>query len=261
MPPPKTDEDIRERNEKKALDADLVKFTAWLFYATTATAVATVLLVVVTSALVYFGRIQSRDMRATVEIARNAYLAEHRTWLKVSPVEVGPITFNGDKIRATIILEAENVGNFPALNVHLACTSYQGRGYLINGIPRDRLVFEEKTLRSLPNASAGIILMPGEKHRWSFSADAETDEIIEAKIREGSALALKVFGVQLKQDQVTLSATYCAIYKSLASTEWHHSAYNVWIRKRDGSEFNPDLGEVAVIDIKATVSPYYTDMT
>ena len=32
-----------------------------------------------------------------VEVARRTYVAEHRTWLKLYPIEIGPVTFDGDK--------------------------------------------------------------------------------------------------------------------------------------------------------------------
>jgi hypothetical protein len=83
LPSPKTqkelEEERHEREEKAKLDARLVDLTAelsdytgGLYRATLALAIATGLLVLATAGLVAFAYKQSRDMKASVEVARTA---------------------------------------------------------------------------------------------------------------------------------------------------------------------------------------------
>jgi hypothetical protein len=72
----------RERQEKADLDRRLVDFTAELaaytgrlYYATVAVAIATIFLVIATAILAIFGRVQSRDMKASVAVAEKAATA------------------------------------------------------------------------------------------------------------------------------------------------------------------------------------------
>ena len=86
LPPQKTDaeraEEAHERQEKAELDRRLVKltedlaiYTARLYYATLAVAIATVFLVLATAGLTWLGRIQLRDMKASIAVAKDAAAA------------------------------------------------------------------------------------------------------------------------------------------------------------------------------------------
>jgi hypothetical protein len=262
LPTPKTDaeraEDARERKEKAGLDRRLVKFTAdlaaytaRLYYATLAVAIATIFLVVATAGLAVFGFVQSRDTKTSIEIARKAYVAEHRTWLKVYPASVGSIAFIDGGIQVSITIVAENIGNRPAIDVDLSCEPFRGRGFVIGGKQIENFIeFERKARIAFP-IKAGNTLMPGEKTSCTFTAPARTDPETEAKADEQIA-----GGVLAENLNVTLSAVYCAIYKSPSSEDLQHTGHVVWLTKLDRTKFDPLLGDVEAKNIKATVSPY-----
>ncbi|MGA7386290.1 MAG: hypothetical protein WBW81_16820 [Methylocella sp.] len=192
------------------------------------------------------GKKQIAVANAGIKIAKNAYVAEHRTWLKIYPTEIGPVTFDGDRIRVNITVEAKNIGGSPAVAVNLCCKPYRGRGFVVLGNAVESLIAEEKAFASL--TKSGMILMTGDKHNCMFSADAETDATTEAKTKEQEAL-----GIQTANLQVTLSIACCVIYKSLTSDDWHHTGHMISLRKKDRSRFDAALGDVTGDNIKVTM--------
>jgi hypothetical protein len=193
---------------------------------------------------------QSCDMQASVEIARRSYASQHRTWLKVYPVEIGPISVGGGKIRVSITIEAENAGNFPAFNVQVGCTPYRARGTVVGKSGIQRLLAEQFQWTQIPDFPPVQTLLPGDKTKSRFSADAGIDAIAEA-----SAAGWEADSVDPIHLTVQLSAVYCVIYKSMASDDWLHSAHSVSIGKKDRSEWLVASGEVPMSNITAT---FYT---
>jgi hypothetical protein len=127
VPAPKTEEEraeeARERKEKAELDTRLVDFTAGLFYATLAVAIATIFLVIATAGLAVFGFIQSRDMRTSVVVAKksaDAALIALRPWISCKVEIGGPLTYTPDG-HAEFMFRfiVENVGHSPAFGVRL----------------------------------------------------------------------------------------------------------------------------------------------
>lgn len=245
---------------EKATTDPVAFFTFWLVLSTIGLGVSTVLLWRAGEKQFRHARrsaiTQARDMQASVEIARRSYISQHRTWLKVYPVEIGPINVTDGKIRISILIEAENAGNFPAFDVQIGCTPYRARGTVVGKTGIQRLLAQLLQWTQLPNFPHGQTLLPGDKTRVHFTADAETDSAAEALTagREADGVASIHLTVQL-------SAVYCVIYKSMASDDWLHSAHSVWIGKKDRSEWLATPGEVATGDIKGTVFSPDNDIT
>jgi hypothetical protein len=187
---------------------------------------------------------------AGVEVAKNTYIAGHRTWLRIYPIEVGPVTFEESQIRMTITIEAENIGGSPAIAVNLGCKPYRGRGFMVSRSAVESLIAEEKVISSFRSGMSGVVLMAGEKTSCRFTADAETDASTEAKANEQESL-----GVPAANHSTTLSAAYCVIYKSVASDDWRHTGHIIWLTKKDRTDFDAALGAVTANQIKATVLP------
>ena len=132
LPPPSVPQIVEIiRDEKPKEGAQCTKGENWrevlLFYWCSIwdyvtpeqmTAIFTVILGISTIGLWMATKASIRVARDGVEIAKNAYIAGHRTWLRVYPTEVGPVTFEGDRIRVNIIIEAENIGESPAIAVN-----------------------------------------------------------------------------------------------------------------------------------------------
>jgi hypothetical protein len=247
------------RDEKPKEGAQCAKGENWrevlLFYWCTIwayitpeqmTALFTVILGISTIALWWSTKAAIKVASDGVEVARKTYVAEHRTWLKVYPTEIGPVTFDGDRIRVNITIEAENIGSSPAIAVNLDCKPYRGRGFVVSGSACKNLIAEKKAFASL--TKSGMILMTSEKHSCRFAADAETDATTEAKTKEQEA-----FGVPPANLKVTLSVVCCVIYKSLASDDWHHTGHVIWLRKKDRSGFDAAFGDVTGDNIKVTM--------
>jgi hypothetical protein len=189
---------------------------------------------------------------AAVDLARKTYVAEHRVWLKVYPVSANSVEFKGDKIRVSITIEAENIGNHPAANVHLGGSAFRARGFAINRAGVKRFVEREKRMLSMP----GSMLMPGDRTRLTFTGDAETDPDAEVKGAQQEAA-----GVPLQNRPIALSAAFGVFYKSAAVDEWHHTAHALFLRRLDNKDFSPESGDVTAENLKMTVLPYDTDFT
>jgi hypothetical protein len=177
---------------------------------------------------------QSRDMQASiatanaaVNVTREAHQAERRTWLKITLNKVGPVTFENGNFKVMIDLNAENVGNNPAMVVRLNCRffltkrRYPGRVEIIQ-------VVEEAKARSFP----AVDLLPGEKTQMGFWELAQTSARIEALEQAG------VFAnIPLNPNCFSLSAVCCVIYKVVASNDWKYSSQILTIHKSRGGWF------------------------
>lgn len=62
--------------------------------------------------------------------AYDAYVAEHRAWLKVT-LRKASVEFRGDEIKVSISVEATNMGRSPATEVHIGATAYQSRRFVV----------------------------------------------------------------------------------------------------------------------------------
>lgn len=205
----------------------------------------TALLAIITGALAIY---TARLFRATValsEDSRKSYIAEHRTWVKIYPVVVGPVSVNGGKVHVTITFEIEVAGRLPAVQIHLNSEPFQGRMFGIGKCELEKLIKWETLIAK---GSSGISMMPGDKRTHSFSADATIDLAAEAKAKNQEDAGV------LKENIVhTLSVAYCVIYKSLTSDEWCHTGH-ILVLTMNGTSINPDIDRViAGGDLKATV--------
>jgi hypothetical protein len=180
------------------------------------------------------------------DAARNAYIAEHRAWLKVFPVRAGPITFRDGKIGVTFTVRVENTSTSPARDIHVDGKPFKARGYLVGKAGVDRLVSWGLRLISKKIVRGNIILMRNESHDFTFTADAETDAETEAKIAGQIASGVAI-------GHPCLTAAVVAFYRSPVSDDWHHTAHCLWLNKVDGTDFDPALGDVAPENIKITL--------
>jgi hypothetical protein len=204
------------------------------------------LLAIITGALaIYTGKL----FKATVALSqdsRKSYIAEHRTWIKIYPVDVGPVSVNGGKVHVSITFEIEVAGRLPAVQIHIASQPFQGRMFSIGKCELEKLIAMEMQF-ALPDSS-GFSMMPGDKRTMRFSADATIDSVAEAKAKQQEDA-----GVLKENILHTLSVAYCVIYKSLTSEEWCHTGHTLFLTM-NGTPFNPDIdGEIASGNMKATV--------
>jgi hypothetical protein len=200
------------------------------------------------------GRRQSRDMQASiavstaaVNVAQKSYEAEHRTWLKVYPIEIGPVVFEKGKFRVTVVIEAQNAGANPAVDVALGCDIFEIRRFAIGQDELNSVI--QKTKRWAEIGVKGIDLIPEEKTSVSFTSDALRSPALESKIQEQIAAGVP----QDVFDYLLFCAAYCAIYKAVASTDWRHSAAILMIQKTDKTPFEQIEGSIRSDALKVTI--------
>lgn len=191
---------------------------------------------------------QSRDTKESIDIARKAYVAEHRTWLKIRPIEIGPITFKDARINLTIEIEVENIGNRPAIDVNIGCIPYRSGMRAIGRRGVEEAIAQQMRWRGITNEVVGPSVMPGDKASQRFLN-------FEFEVSETSAAENLEIGVPKANIPITLTVAFCAIYKSLSSDEWRSIGHSVWLSKADRSEFTPLRGNVDPINIRATMLP------
>ena len=179
------------------------------------------------------------------DAARRAYVAEHRAWLKLYPVEAGPVIFKDDKVRVRFVVRVENISREPAVNIRVSGKPYKARLYVVARTGVQSLIQWERRLLLAQVDMPSIALMPNETHDFSFSAEAETDPATEAKLS-----ALGASGPAIKGDSVNLTAAMVAFYKSASTDDWHHTAHAMWLTKVDGTGFDPSLGDVFADNIR-----------
>jgi hypothetical protein len=199
---------------------------------------------------------QSRDMQASItastkalEIATQAYLAEHGTWLRVYSTIVGPIRFAGGKISMEISIETENIGKNPAIGVRLGCRMFRTLGYSIGGPETSACIEQTKGFATL--GELGRDLLPGEKMSLKFAADAEA-----APRLEGLVLDQVMAGIPESNFAPVLNAAFCAIWKTPASDTWRHSASAVVLTvKGKGTKMDMRDGEISSDELGSVLIP------
>jgi hypothetical protein len=159
------EEDRHERKEKAELDrrlvdltAELSTYTGGLYSATVILAIATVALVIATVGLVIMAVLQSRDMKASVDLARAEFVATHRPRVIVRLIQE-PWYETGSMIRKAWVTVV-NVGVNPAILEEFGGDiAYRNRyGWLPPG------------LDASPKEIASVTLLSGQRHRFTVSA-------------------------------------------------------------------------------------------
>jgi hypothetical protein len=252
------------KSKKEETDEALAYYTLWLMAFTGMLAAATVGLGIATVLLYVTGEKQfrfavrssirqSNSTKESVDLTRRAFIAEHRTWVKVSPT-AAEIKIDGGKIRCVVSLIAENVGKSPAQFVSLDLIPYRALGYLAGDQERDALV--EQALRFAEARSSGVILMPGEQTEGRFSADAESSLRLEAAV-QGQVNA------RVPADNLTLvvSIAFCVVYKTQASTGWCYTSGVAALSSRERKNFLRDMRDIPADDMKILVLPNSGKMT
>jgi hypothetical protein len=245
-----TEHATEPKNQKDITDERLANYTLLLAWFTGILAASTIGLWVVT----WRASIkQSEDMKASilastaaVEVANRAHIAEHRTWLKVYPTEIGPLTIENGKFRITVGIEAQNVGNNPAVAVSLGCEPYRAKGFGANRIESAKLVERTKQFAAAGYPSAN--LLPGETTKVNFTADAETSPRLNA-LQQQQLDA----GVPEQNISVTITAAYCVIYKQSASDDWSYSSHVLWIKRADEAGLGTITETLPVGSLRGTV--------
>lgn len=212
-------------------------------------AVSTTLLWRSTVDLYEAGERQGVLTKQSIDLASAEFNASHRTWLKVYPVSAA-LRFDGDKMILTITIEAQNVGQNPAVRVFLGCEMHRSRSFVAGAKEVAALVEAEKFIYSLPDIGSGEVLLPNEKTSVQFTVnDVQISAALEERVKQQEAF-ITSHGGSPPKDRHTLSFTYCALYKSLVSDDWRVSAHAGWLSKNDNSEFDPALGDVPADKIR-----------
>jgi hypothetical protein len=170
-------QEAEDREEKRAADRWLVRWTAALF-------AATVGLILATGVLGYFAFRQARDMEKSIgaaikgaeaaeqsakvaqrsaRTAENSFLLEQRPWLKWSLREFKPLKISGRHLTFDVSFAFENIGKTPAMNVLPAMRLFI--------VPREAAVlnvgislFEEMFAQylAMPQNFSWTAILPGE---------------------------------------------------------------------------------------------------
>ena len=87
-------------------------------------------------------------------------------------------------------------------------------------------------------------------NRWllvSFTSDAEKIDSAEDRpvFSDGPA----------PERPICISVAFCVLYKAVESEIWRHTGHVMVLTKKDGTPFDPALGDVAQGDLNATVIP------
>jgi len=252
------------KSKKEESDEALAYYTLWLMVFPGVLAFATVGLGVATMFLYATGEKQFRfavrsSIRQTnptkeaIDLTRRAFVAEHRTWIQVSP-QAGEIRVEGGKIYCVIDLLAENVGKSPAKFVSLDLTPYQARGFGAGDEERDALV--QRAIRFAELGSRGVVLMPSEQSSGRFSAEVETSIRLEAATQ-----AQVDAGVPEGNLTLVLSIAFCVIYKTQASEDWCYTSGIAVLSSRDKTQIAGDFRNVAAENIRITILPSAGKMT
>jgi hypothetical protein len=220
LPTPKTEEQAederRERKEKAELDrrlvdltGELAEFTAGLFYATVAVAIATIFLVIATGALGYFGYRQSQDMKDSIRVASanaaaSELSAQAAVWVELPTVFVENIRCKeqkGFKIRnelpnmpVKIEIDFRNVGRSPAIVSIVAIDfgvfrelpaepRYDWRKYTVAIDPKDRCRFVAPNILDLSKKDAAAV-RGRSRYLWLWGA-IQFDDFMESQHQVG----------------------------------------------------------------------------
>ena len=179
------------------------------------------------------------------EIARDTYVNEHRPLLKVSPIEVGPITFDGNRIRVRTVLEAENCGSHTAINVQMNCQSYVSNTNMIVGESGLKSLLE--MTQAFANIGvSGSILLRGEKSTASFTADA----ILDVPTEQRAARHQIKFS---PSGDVYLSIAYCVYYRGMTAQIWRYVGHVAYVSVKGNLPINPANGDITPADIKLMI--------
>lgn len=189
-------------------------------------------------------------------LAHDAYAAEHRTWVEITPVRAGPVTFEGDKIHMNLSVEVRNVGQRPAVNVRIGYRHFRGRAVAISKKVLAELVAEEIRIADLLKGNGATALMAQDKVTWGLGGEAGTHPTTEEFAARQDAA-----GVLPENLPLALSSAFFVIYKSLASDAWCCTAHVAFFSKEDGIIFDPAEREVPAANLHTTINPMDTIMT
>jgi hypothetical protein len=258
LPPQKSDteaaDEKQEREEKRDLDRKTVEltdklatFTKWLFW-------ATFVLGICTAGLVYFGRKQALDMRASLDIARqsanaakksaelakNTLIATQRAWIRIDQIALsGGLFFNEMGASAAVSFTITNIGNSPAIKIS----------------PHARLVvmkisgpFPPEEQRELCDAirqnesGSGFTLFPNESFprnigiaAWSLGINVSREEIETARVASAD------------RKHISMHIVGCIDYTFPADENFHHqTGFILELRMSEGYWINPDEESIPV---------------
>ncbi len=251
-----TDENERAENDLVA-QKDMAR---WAFFLLIASIVGTAL----TGVGIWFVRENLIEMRLARKIgdeavstaqdankiARENIHAENRSWLKVEPINIGPVKFENGRIRLEVTFQAKNIGRNPAINVILFAKFFSGRGFVIsNGALQDTTHLQMIAVKFI-KSSTGSLLFSGEITQCKISANAELDPETERKADEQISL-----GVPPQNLVVNISAVFGAIYQTAGFENFCHTAQILIIRRADGLPLTAENGEVLADGLRGIVSP------
>ncbi|HEX3943952.1 MAG TPA: hypothetical protein VHW69_07690 [Rhizomicrobium sp.] len=193
---------------------------------------------------------QAQLTRESIDLAREAFAAEHRTGLKIYPVKIGPLTYMDNEIWLQVTYEVKNVGAHPAVFVSPVGHHYRTPGAMIGRDQMLKLIEQEKMWRDLPAAGYGMALLPNETTQLGVSGSLATVPTIEARVKERLDT-----GDLEKVPETIDGAAYGVIYKSPASKEWRYTANVMIIAKAGKFAIDPADGDIPEGQLRATVMP------
>jgi hypothetical protein len=177
-PAPKTEEEAaqerHERHEKSELDRRLVDLTAELAYFTAGLFAATIALFNATAGLAFFGWRQSKDMKASIvvakvaadaakesaDVAKDTLVATNRPWISVGISIGSDLTYDGQgDARVIINFVLKNVGKSPAANVQIDAEIVPIFG---DTRPFQKAIADRNKIRPAGLGNLGVTLFPDE---------------------------------------------------------------------------------------------------
>jgi len=194
----------------------------------------------------------------TVKTMRATAMLENRAWLKVSPTGECAVQFSGDEVLVSFSVQVQNTGKLPA-RAHVDGATHRARGYIVAKTGLSRHLERERLFISRRDVP-GYMLMPNESYTFSFSGPAQPDPYTEQKYAEEKA-TIEAAGMPSWVGPISLSASCVVFYKSIGATEWHCTAHVLLLSKRDNTEFDPALGNVAADNLRIIIYPADSEVT
>jgi|GEM_PF-4928001 len=204
---------------------------------------------------------QSNEMAArTAETAYKAYIADHRTWLKLSPHSIGPVTFDGNTFRVSMSALVRNIGGAPAQSIQFEAKAFHGYRYVVGKSGLDTVLYFHEFLTKNFDTS-GTVLLPDEIYEFNFSGSSESDPVTDAKARKAEESLAKITesGATPPAGAPNLSIAFCVSYLVPGSDVRHRSGHVVWVSRRDrqdwveGETVNPENLQMALMTVDAVI--------
>ena len=178
----------------------------------------------------------------SAETAERANVAQHRPWLKLEPVEVGPLRLVGEHLSTHLVIKATNISKYPAIDVAFDCEPYCAFDLFASRTEIDALINSPVGIATR-NSGYGFVLLPEDEQPYSFSND-RAKPIVRLGVGVGT------------NPKLVVSFAIMVSYRSTVSQEWFHTAHIAFVwHVSGGTSLNLKDGEVPTASLALRVMP------